>query len=126
MEGLLIAAQLFIAVAMYDVWWFRHDKPQRARGGDARTMAEEFRVYGLPDWLRNLVRVLKLTCGTLMIVGVWVPIAAFIGGAGLVILMGGAIAMHAKVSDPLYKFLPATTFFLLSCWVVYARWPVAA
>ena len=77
-------------------------------------MAEEFRVYGLPDWFRNVIRVLKLTAGTLMVVGIWSGQAALIAGIMLFLLMGGAIAMHIKVSDPLYKSIPATTFFVLS------------
>lgn len=115
--------QIFIAIAMFDVWLFRYDRPQRARGGNARTMVEEFRVYGLPDWLRNVVRVLKLSAGTLMVVGLWSPLAAFIAGAVLVVLMGGAIVMHVKVRDPLYKSIPAVTFFVLSGLVTFERWP---
>lgn len=115
-------AQIFIAVAMYDVWLLRYDKPQRARGGDARTMAEEFEVYGLPVWFRNVIRVLKLASGTLMVVGIWYDQVALIAGTSLVVLMGGAIAMHVKVRDPLYKSIPATTFFLLSAYVAYVHW----
>lgn len=116
-------AQVFIAIAMYDVWLFRYDKPQRARGGDATTMEEEFAVYGLPAWFRNLVRVLKLLSGTLMVVGIWFDQVAFVAGGMLVVLMGGAIAMHIKVQDPLLKSVPATTFFLLSAYVAYVHRP---
>lgn len=114
-------AQIFIALAMFDVWLLRYDKPQRARGGDAKTMAEEFAVYGLPAWFRNVIRALKLASGTLMIVGIWYDQAAFVAGATLVLLMGGAIVMHIKVSDPLYKSIPATTFFLLSAYVAWVH-----
>jgi preprotein translocase subunit YajC len=116
-------AQAFIAIAMFDVWLFRYNRPQRARGGDAQTMAEEFRVYGLPDWFRNLIRVLKLSAGTLMVVGIWSAQAALVAGIMLVIMMGGAIVMHIKVRDPLLKSVPATTFFVLSGLVAYAHWP---
>jgi len=116
--------QLFIACAMFDVWLFRYNRPQRARGGNAQTMAEEFRVYGLPDWLRNVVRVLKLSAGVLMIVGIWYPSLALVAGLALVTLMAGAVIMHFKVRDPLYKALPAATFLLLSCYVAYTHWPL--
>jgi hypothetical protein len=122
----LIAAQLFIAVAMVDVWLLRYDKPLRARGGDAQTMREEFRVYGLPDWFRGLIRVLKLGSAALLVVGIWHPASALVGGLALVFLMAGAIAMHVKVRDPLYKALPATLFFLLSCYVTWANWVTVA
>ena len=121
MNLLVTIAQVFIAVAMFDVWLFRYDKPQRARGGEAKTMAEEFAVYGLPAWFRHVIRVLKLGAGTLLVVGIWYEPLALAGGLLLVVLMGGAIAMHVKVRDPLYKSIPATTFFLLSAFVAYAH-----
>jgi hypothetical protein len=123
MDPWINVVQAFIAIAMFDVWLLRYDRPQRARGGDAQTMAEEFRVYGLPDWFRNVVRVLKLTAGTLMVVGIWLPQAALVAGIALVILMGGAILMHIKVRDPLFKSIPATTFFVLSGLVMLDHWP---
>ena len=121
MNVLLIGVQVFVAVAMFDVWLFRYDRPLRARGGDAKTMVEEFRVYGLPDWLRQVVRVLKLGSAMLLIAGIWYPPAAFVAAAVLVVLMAGAIAMHVKIKDPLYKALPATLFFLLNGYVAYTQ-----
>lgn len=120
MTNPVIAVQVLIALAMLDVWLLRYERPLRARGGDARTMVEEFKVYGLPDWMLPLVRVLKLGAGTLMVVGIWYPVAAAIAGIILVVLMGGAILMHLKVKDPLLKSVPATFFFVLSCYVVFA------
>ena len=123
MDPWINVVQVFIAIAMFDVWLFRYDRPQRARGGDARNMVEEFRVYGLPDWFRNVVRVLKLGAGTLMVVGIWSTSAALVAGTVLVVLMGGAILMHVKVRDPFFKSMPATLFFVLSGLVMLDHWP---
>ena len=120
MNNLLIAIQILIALAMLDVWLLRYNRPLRARGGDAQTMAEEFKVYGLPDWLLPVVRVLKLSAGALMLVGIGYPIAAPIAGLMLVVLMAGAILMHFKVKAPVLKAVPAIFFFALNCYVVYA------
>jgi len=111
--------QIFLAVAMFDVWLFRYRTPGCFRGGDATTMEEEFKVYGLPDNFRKLIRVLKLSAGTLMVLGVWFHSIALMAGVLLSILMFGAITMHIKVKDPLYKAFPATTFFLMSVAVAY-------
>jgi hypothetical protein len=119
MNWFLIAAQIFIASAMADVWLIRYNRPGFFRGGSARTMEEEFRVYGLPDWFRNFIRVSKLSAGGLMIAGIWIPLLAVIAGSGLAVLMLGAVAMHFKVGDPLYKALPSTTFLVLSILVAY-------
>jgi uncharacterized membrane protein YphA (DoxX/SURF4 family) len=121
MNFVLVAVQVFIAIAMFDVWLLRYNRPLRARGGNSQTMPEEFEVYGLPVWLLHLVRVLKLSSGALMIVGVWYSSAAFVAGVALVVLMASAIAMHIKIQDPVYKAMPATLFFLLSCYVAYAN-----
>ena len=121
MKLTLQIVQVVVAVAMFDVWLLRYNSPLRARGGDAKTMVEEFRVYGLPDWLRQVVRLLKLGSGALMIAGLWYSPAALVAGGTLVVLMAAAIAMHIKVNDPLYKWLPATLFFLLSCFVTYSH-----
>lgn len=123
MDLALTLTQVLLAVAMIDVWLLRYDKPLRARGGDAQTMVEEFRLYGLPDWFRNVVRALKLGCAALLIVGLWLDQAALVGGATLVFLMGGAVAMHVKVRDPWLKAVPATFFLLLSGFVAYGHVP---
>lgn len=126
MELALICAQVFILVAMVDVWLLRYDQPLLARGGDARTMAEEFRLYGLPDWFRHLIRALKLGCGALVFLGIWFPLAAVVAGSLLAALMAGAIAMHVKIKDPWVKSVPATFFFTLSVFVAYMNWTAAA
>jgi hypothetical protein len=109
---------------MFDVSVLRYNRPLLGRRGDAKTRVEEFRVYGgVPHWFCNLVRVLKLSCAALLVIGVWIPMAALLGGLGLVVLMGGAITMHINVRDPILKSVLATGWFLVGIYVVYARWP---
>jgi hypothetical protein len=119
MNILSIVIQVFLAVAMFDVWLFRYRTPGIFRGGDSTTMEEEFRVYGLPDWFRNLVRVLKLTAGVCMILGIWYDMVGLFAGVLLSILMAGAVAMHVKVRDPAFKAIPSTSFLAMSIWVVW-------
>ena len=109
---------------MYDVWWFRYRRPGIFRGGNSTTMEEEFKVYGLPDGFRKVVRVLKLTAGTLVLVGLLHPLPAFVGAFMLCFLMAGAVCMHIKVKDPLYKAFPSVSFLLMSVWVVVRMWTV--
>ena len=104
---------------MIDVWLLRYNKPLRARGGDAQTMAEEFEVYGLPGWFRSLIRVMKLSGAVMMIAGIWHPTVALAAGCMLSVLMAGALAMHVKVRDPWLKSVPATFFLLLNVFVIY-------
>ena len=122
MNWFLLISQVFIACAMLDVWLIRYNRPVVFRGGQAKTMAEEFEHYGLPVWFRNFIRVSKLSAGAMMIVGIWVPLVAVIAGSGLGVLMAGAVVMHLKVRDPLYKALPSSTFLVLSVLVAYFQW----
>mgnify|MGYP001409814459 CR=1 FL=1 len=70
---LIAILQAVIALGIYNVWLFRFNKATAFRGGGAQNMREEFLVYGLPVWFMHLIMVLKLTCATLLLVGLWVP-----------------------------------------------------
>jgi uncharacterized membrane protein YphA (DoxX/SURF4 family) len=126
MTWLPILVQIAIALSMFDIWWWRYETPGVFRGGEATTMVEEFEHYGLPAWFRNLIRVLKLSAAVLMLVGIWYPMAAIVAGVVLVVLMLGAMTMHFKVRDPIYKSLPSFTFLVLNALVVYFQWTAIA
>ena len=81
-------------------------------------MAEEFRYYGLPDWLRPVVGGGKLILAGLLLAGIWLPALALPAAAGMALLMAGAIGAHVRVRDPLRKSLPALTLLVMSLVVV--------
>jgi len=111
---LITACQLIIALGIYNVWLVRANRATPYRGGAAKSMAEEFAVYGLPTWFMKVVMVLKLTCATLLVLGLWFPQLVELGAFGMVVLMTGAVLMHMKVKDDLKKTLPAATMLVLS------------
>lgn len=113
MELLAIATQIVIALGIYNVWLLRRDRATAWRGGVAKSLREEFRVYGLPDWFMALVGVLKVTFATMLLIGIWFPWLVTPAALGLSVLMLGALAMHAKVHDPLKRSLPAATVLAL-------------
>jgi hypothetical protein len=57
----------------------------------------------------------------LLILGIWVP--AFVPPAAwtVAVLMVGALAMHAKVKDPLTKSLPAFLMLSMSVAILLLR-----
>jgi hypothetical protein len=87
------------------------------RGGDARSLKEEFRVYGLPAWSMGVIGSLKILLAAGLVAGIWLPAVTRPAAAGLAVLMAGAVAMHFKVGDPPRKSLPAFCVLLL-CLVV--------
>ena len=118
-EYVKIAAQITIALSIYNVWFFRFNKPTRYRGKNAETMKDEFISYGLPEYFVWLIGFLKVTLATLLLIGIYINSLVFPASIGMAILMVGAIAMHIKVNDDIIKSLPATIFLILSLSVAF-------
>lgn len=107
MHTVMVILQVAAALGLLNVWLLRFGQSTSYRGGDARTMAEEFAAYGLPDWFRYLIGSLKIAAALALIAGIWFPALVLPSAALICILMLGALAMHAKIGDPLKKSLPA-------------------
>lgn len=118
MTTLAIIAQVVIALGIFNVWLVRRDRPTPYRPDGAENMAEEFRRYGLPDWVRTAVGITKVSLAALLLVGIlFTPVA--VGAATLMaLLMVSAVAAHIRVGDPLVKAMPAFLMLTLSAIVV--------
>ncbi|MDH3270631.1 MAG: DoxX family protein [Gemmatimonadota bacterium] len=118
MSTLAIIAQVAIALGIFNVWIIRRDRPTPFRPDGASNMEEEFRRYGLPDWVRVAVGTAKVSLAVLLLVGVFfAPVA--IGAAGaMALLMLSAVAAHFRVGDPIKKAMPAFLMLALSLLVV--------
>jgi len=106
--------QVIVGLGLLNVWLVRARSSTGYRGGAAGSLKEEFAVYGLPEWTFYLVGGLKVVAGVLLIAGIWVPGLVRLPAAVVAVLMVGALAMHAKVKDPLSKSLPALAVLLMS------------
>ena len=60
MENLVMISQIVLALSVAYVWIFRFDN-----------IVVEFKQYGLPDVIRNLVGASKIALATLLITGIW-------------------------------------------------------
>ncbi len=109
--------QLVIALIILNVWLLRFGKPTAWRGGAAKSMKEEFAVYGMPPWSVGVIGFLKVLCAALLIIGVWISVVVKPAAAGLAVLMLGAILMHIKAKDSPQKSVPAATV-LVMCLIV--------
>ncbi|NBO63660.1 MAG: DoxX family membrane protein [Acidobacteria bacterium] len=114
MEMVVTVSQLVVALGLLNVWLLRTGKQTSWRGGDAKSMREEFLAYGLPVWFMWVVGTLKVSLAILLIVGLWKNYLTQPAAIGIAVLMLGAIAMHFKVGDPLKKSLPAISVLLLT------------
>lgn len=113
MQNLAICLQAVVAAAVFFVWVVRY-----------ANIVEEFRQFGLPEWLRDLVGILKLTFALLLLIGIDRPPMAVMGGLGLATLMSAAFATHLRVGNPPFKMLPSLTLLVFSAfiaWLNYGR-----
>jgi uncharacterized membrane protein YphA (DoxX/SURF4 family) len=110
-HSVTIFLQALVAASIFFVWVVRYDN-----------IIQEFKQYGLPDWSRDLVGILKISFSVLLLIGIERKLFAVVGGAGIAILMGCAFVMHLRVKNPLFKVLPCLTLLILStviAWINY-------
>jgi hypothetical protein len=107
MDYLLIALKLIVALGILNVWLLRRDKSTAYRGKDARTLREEFAVYGLPFPIFCLIGIFKVGLALALLASFWIPSLAQPAAVGMGALMLGAFVMHLKVKDPISKALPS-------------------
>lgn len=103
MHPLAILLQAFVASSIFFVWVVRYSN-----------IVLEFQNYRLPDWLRDLVGILKITFAVLLLIGIDRPRAAALGAIGIAVLMAGAFVTHRRVKNPPLKMLPSLTLLVLS------------
>ena len=70
MHYILFFLQLTVALGILNVWLLRSGMATPFRGGDAKTLREEFSAYGLPFWFMGVVGVLKVGLALMMVVAV--------------------------------------------------------
>jgi uncharacterized membrane protein YphA (DoxX/SURF4 family) len=115
---LRILLELVVGLGILNVWILRSGKATSYRGGDARTLREEFAAYGLPFWFFCLVGVLKVTTALALLCGIWIPVLVRPSAMVMAFLMLGAFLMHVKVKDPMAKSWPSLAVLLMCLTIV--------
>jgi uncharacterized membrane protein YphA (DoxX/SURF4 family) len=110
MNEITIFLQALVAVSIFFVWVVRYEN-----------IVEEFKHYRLPEWMRDLVGILKLTLALLLVLGVSNPRYAVIGGVGIAVLMLGAFVTHHRVKSPIVKRLPCLGLLVVACVIAWAN-----
>ena len=111
MHNCTIALQVLVAAAIFFVWVIRY-----------ANIVQEFKQYGLPDWLRDLIGILKMTFALMLLIGIERRSFALVGGIGIAILMLAAFVTHLRVKSPVLKILPCLTLLVVSvviAWINY-------
>ena len=97
---LIDALKIIAGVAVFFVWVVRYDN-----------IKKEFIDYRLPNWLRDLVGILKISFAIML---QFQNIALIIiGSVGIVLLMSGAVVTHIKIKSNLRNILPSITMLVI-------------
>ena len=105
-----IALQAIVAISILNVWLVQNKKATQWLGGNATTIIEEFKAYGLPVWSCYLIGTLKVAFALGLLAAIWYPEVKQPSALGLAFLLSGSILMHLKIKDPLKKSFPAFLF----------------
>lgn len=106
MNTLAVCAQVIIAISIVIVWVFRFDN-----------IVKEFKQYGIPDLLRNIVGASKIVLSTLLVVGIWYHELVVIPALMMSFLMVCAQIVHVRTKNPIVKFVPSFVLLILSLFV---------
>ncbi len=110
--------QVVVGVSIMMVWIARSTKPSPYRVGEAQTLAEEFTQAGLPEWVYDILRILKPIFGFLLVIGIvykpfFIPCLTF-----TTLMMMGAVWAHLKAKDSISKWWPAG-MLLVFCFIIF-------
>ena len=116
--SILSALQVVVGLGLLNVWLVRPGSATDYRGGDAKTLKEEFKAYGLPDFAFYVVGALKIAAGLVLVAGLWISLPVQIAGGDVAVLMVGALGMHLKVKDAPMRSLPAALMLAMCVAIV--------
>ncbi|HSM07029.1 MAG TPA: DoxX family protein [Longimicrobiales bacterium] len=112
--SILTVLQFVVGLGLLNVWLVRAGSTTGYRGGEARTLKEEFQTYGLPDAVFYVVGALKVGAAVVLLAGLWLDLPVRLAAGVVAALMVGALAMHLKVGDPAKKSVPAALMLVMS------------
>lgn len=118
-EYILIALKIIVSLSILNVWLVQPKKTTRWRGGNTRTIIEEFNYYGLSKQTCYLIGFLKVSLAILLVASIQFESLTLITSLGLSALLLGSIIMHIKVKDALFKSFPAFLFMVMNLIIAY-------
>tara|TARA_R110001606_G_scaffold219254_1_gene367136 strand:+ start:501 stop:890 length:390 start_codon:yes stop_codon:yes gene_type:complete len=113
-----VAAKIIIFMSIINVWFIRFNKPTPWRGGDSKSMKEEFEIYRLSPAIMYIIGTIKVSLAVMLLISIWIKDLSTPAAGAMGIFTLGAIAMHFKADDPSIKSFPALILFLLSIGIV--------
>ena len=111
MYDLTVCLQAFVAASIFYVWVVHY-----------QDVIVEFKIYGLPDWLRDFTGIVELTLSLMMLIGIERKELAVLGALGMVAIMVAAFITHLRVNHPLFLMVPAFGLLLISLVIAFINY----
>ena len=92
--------KILVGVSIFFVWVVRY-----------QNIIEEFKLYHLPNWLRDLVGVFKITFAVML--QTTSAYLVLLGSGGIALLMAAALITHFRMKTPYVKRLPSATLLFI-------------
>jgi hypothetical protein len=99
---------ILIATSIFFVWVIRY-----------QNIIAEFKEFQLPDWLRDLTGISKMTFALILLLGLDTPQLSIVGSIGIALLMGCAQAVHLRSGTAMFRRLPSLALLALSLTSAY-------
>ena len=116
--------QFFVGLSILYVWLIRSHVPTNFRVGSATTLREEVIEVGFPNWVYDILRVVKPIFAFFLLMGLLydpftLPCMAF-----TTLFMVAGVGMHIYAKDNLFKMIPALTllFFCIIIFTCPSKW----
>lgn len=119
MTTALLFLKLVIPVIILSVWVLRPNLKTEFRGGNARTLKEEFIFYGFNVSTFYLVGIIKITLSFLLLLSIWHESLLLISSLGISVLMLTATICHLRAKDNFKKIYPSFTLFVLTLIIAF-------
>jgi hypothetical protein len=100
---LLLAMKILVATSIYFVWVVRYDN-----------IVKEFKEFGLPEWLRDLTGILKMSFAAMLLFSFQDTYLLGIGSLGIAGLMLCAQVTHFRTGTAGFRRLPSLVLLTLS------------
>lgn len=121
--GVSVLCQASVALWIWSVWSWRMQRKTAFRPGQATGLLDEFRTYGYDVKFMKTIGFVKVSCASILGAGIIFDdfVLTIQAASGVFIcLMLGAIFSHAKVCDPLTRYVAAAIMGALGTFVFCA------
>lgn len=100
--------KIIVLSSILFVWVVRYDN-----------IITEFKQYNYPNWLRDLVGILKISFA--IMINQSNPYVIKTGAVGIAFLMTAAVFTHLRVKNPVQKMLPSLSLLIISLLIYFSN-----